>query len=113
MKYVEEEKNREAGFPWTKDSNDLQDNKYATITKLKSTEKRLLKGENDAHENKIKIGDMISRGVARKVISSELSEYNGVLLRFKEERICFMGDISKMFHSIKISLRDEIINLLL
>ena len=77
MKYLEEEKSREAGDIWIKNPYDLPDNKYATLTKLISTEKCLLKGEKYAHRNKIKIGDMISQGVARKVIPRELSECIG------------------------------------
>ena len=37
----------------------------------------------------------------------------GVLLRFREERVGFIGDISKMFHSIKIPLRDQMTHLFL
>ena len=36
-----------------------------------------------------------------------------VLLRFREERVGFVGDISKMFHSIKIPIRDQITHLFL
>ena len=134
------------------------------MTKLKSTEKRLLKDKNYAQIYQRQIDDMISCGVARKVNSEELSEYNGpihyiahhavlkseskstpcrivfnssanfhghvlneyfakspdimnklfgVLLRFREERVGFIGDISKMFHSIKIPLRDQMTHLFL
>ena len=37
----------------------------------------------------------------------------GVLLRFREERVGFIGDISKMFPSIKIPLRDQMTHLFL
>ena len=134
------------------------------MTKLKSTEKRLLKDKNYAQIYQRQTDDMISWGVARKVNSEELSEYNGpihyiahhavlkpdskrtpcqivfnrsanfhghilneyfpkgpdimnklfgVLLRFREERVDFIGDISKRFHSIKIALRDQMTHLFL
>ena len=37
----------------------------------------------------------------------------GLLLRYREERVGFIGDISKMFHSIKIPPRDQMIHLFL
>ena len=164
MKYIQEEKKWEAGYPWIKDPYDLPDNKCAALAKLKSTEKRLLKDKNCAQIYQQQIDDMISRGVARKVNSEKLSEYNGpihyialhvvlkpeskstpcrivfnstanfhghvlkeyfakgpdimnklfeVLLRFREERVGFVGDISKMSHSIKIPLRDQMTHLFL
>ena len=36
-----------------------------------------------------------------------LNNVLGVLMRFKEERVAFVGDISKMFHSIEIPLIDQ------
>ena len=164
IKYIQEEKEWEAGYPWIKDPSDLPDNKCAALTKLKSTEKRLLKDKNYAQIYQRQVDDMISRGVARKVNSEELSEYNGpihyiahhavlkpdskstpcqivfnrsanfhghvlneyfakglnimnklfgVLLRFREERVDFTEDISKMFYSIKIPLRDQMTHLFL
>ena len=77
MKYIQEEKKWEAGYPWIKDPYDLPDNKCAALAKLKSTEKRLLKDKNCAQIYQQQIDDMISRGVARKVNSEKLSEYNG------------------------------------
>ena len=34
----------------------------------------------------------------------------GMLMRFREERVAFVGDISKMFHSIEIPLTDQMTN---
>ena len=36
-----------------------------------------------------------------------LNNLSGVLMRFKEEKVVFVGDISKMFHSIEIPLVDQ------
>ena len=36
-----------------------------------------------------------------------LNNLLGVLMRFREERVAFVGDISKMFHSIEIPLIDQ------
>ena len=164
MIYIEEEKRWEASYPWIRDPHELPDNRCSVLAKLKSTEKRLLRDENYAQIYKRQIDDMISRGVARKVSSNELSEYEGpihyiahhavfkpeskstpcrivfnssanyhghilneyfakgpdimnkllgVLLRFREERIGFIGDISKMFYSIKIPRRDQMTHLFL
>ena len=76
MKYIQEEKKWEAGYPWIKDPYNLPDNKCAALTKLKLTEKPLLEDKNYAQIYQRQI-DIISRGVARKVNSEELSEYNG------------------------------------
>ena len=35
----------------------------------------------------------------------------GVILRFRQERVAFIGDISKMYHSIDIPLRDQMMHL--
>ncbi|XP_057308008.1 uncharacterized protein LOC130645900 [Hydractinia symbiolongicarpus] len=37
----------------------------------------------------------------------------GVLLRFRENRVALLGDISKMFHAIKIPIRDQMTHLFL
>ena len=42
-----------------------------------------------------------------------LNNLAGVLLRFREERYAFVGDISKMYHSIDISLKDQMTHLFL
>ena len=36
-----------------------------------------------------------------------LNNLSGVLMRFREERVAFVGDISKMLHSIEIPLIDQ------
>ena len=42
-----------------------------------------------------------------------LNELLGILLRFRQERFAFIGDISKMFHSIEIPLHDQMTHLFL
>ena len=42
-----------------------------------------------------------------------LNELLGILLRFREERFAFIGDIKKMFHSIDIPVKDQMTHLFL
>ena len=42
-----------------------------------------------------------------------LNKLLAVLLRFREENIAFMGDISKMFHSIETPVFDQMTHLFL
>ena len=42
-----------------------------------------------------------------------LNQLLGVLLRFRQERCAFMGDIRKMFHSIDIPIADQMTHLFL
>ena len=44
---------------------------------------------------------------------SLLNKLIGVIMRFRESRYAFIGDISKMFHSIDIPLRDQMTHLFL
>ena len=47
------------------------------------------------------------RGVYYAKGPDMLNNLLGVLMRFREERAAFVGDISKMFHSIEIPLIDQ------
>ena len=42
-----------------------------------------------------------------------LNDILGILLRFREKEVAFVGDISKMFHSIDIPLKDQMTHLFL
>ena len=44
---------------------------------------------------------------------SLLNQLLGILLRFREKPIAFIGDISKMFHSIEIPIQDQMTHLFL
>ena len=44
---------------------------------------------------------------------SLLNQLLGILLRFRKDRYAFVGDISKIFHSIEISLQDQMTHLFL
>ena len=44
---------------------------------------------------------------------SMLNDILGILIRFREKEVAFVGDISKMFHSIDISLKDQMTHLFL
>ena len=44
---------------------------------------------------------------------SMLNDILGILLRFREKEVAFVGDISKMFHSIDIPLEDQMTHLFL
>ena len=44
---------------------------------------------------------------------SLVNQLLGILIRFTTERYAFVGDISKMFHSIGISLQDQMTHLFL
>ena len=44
---------------------------------------------------------------------SLLNNIFGILLRFRQERFAFIGDISKMFHSIDIPIVDQMTHLFL
>ena len=42
-----------------------------------------------------------------------LNELLGILMRFRQEQFAFIGDISKMFHSIEIPVHDQMTHLFL
>jgi len=53
------------------------------------------------------LNDFLAKG------PSMLNKLLGVLLRFREGRFAFIGDIAKMYHSIDITLRDQMTHLFL
>ncbi|MEM7303856.1 MAG: hypothetical protein AAF468_22505, partial [Pseudomonadota bacterium] len=67
----------EAQYPWIRNPNDLTNNRHSAMAMLKSTERRLLKNTTHAetYNNQIKV--MVQRGVARKLLPSEIKSYAG------------------------------------
>ena len=63
-------------YPWIRDPADLPDNRKAAFGMLLSTEKRLAKNTDHARVYQEQIQDMIDRGVARKLMESELETYD-------------------------------------
>ena len=147
-----------AGYPWVRDPQNLPDNRCFAMSRLISTEKRLLKDPNVASVYSREIKSMVHRGAARKLTEQEIQVYQGpkfyiahhavmkpdssstpcrivfnssakyhghclndyyakgpdmlnnllgILLRFREEHTAFVGDISKMFHTIQIPEVDQ------
>ena len=63
--------------------------------------------DSSAKVNGISLNSCLAKG------PSLLNNLLGILFRFREERFAFIGDISKMFHSIKIPLEDQMMHLFL
>ena len=57
--------------------------------------------------NGVSLNDCLAKG------PSLLNNMLGILLRFRQEHFAFIGDISKMFHSIGIPLEDQMMHLFL
>ena len=55
----------------------------------------------------LSLNDCLAKG------PSLLNVLLGVLLRFRQNRVAFMGDIRKMYHSIDISIKDQMMHLFL
>ena len=62
---------------------------------------------SSARVNRISLNECLAKG------PSLLNNMLGILLRFRQERFAFIGDISKMFHSISIPLEDQMMHLFL
>ena len=148
-----------AGYPWTKDINNLPDNRCHALKMLIQTEKRLRREPSYGKRYCEQIQDMINRNVARKLSRTEMADYEGpihyiahhgvmkpsskttpirivfnasanfkghvlndywakgpnvfvntlfgILIRFREDYVGYMGDISKMYNSVRIPERDQ------
>ena len=150
LDYMPKKNKWKTSYPWIKDPIQLPDNRYAAFYTLKAMEKRFSLNPELAALYKHQIDNMVTRGVARKITTEEMSSYDGsfyyishhavlkpeskstpchivfnssanfhakgpdmlnnlsgVLMRFREERVAFVGHISKMFHSIEIPLIDQ------
>ena len=66
-----------ARYPWVRNPNELPNNREAAVKMLESTQKRLQKNEFLHETFRKQIGDMIQRGVARKLTQAEIENYNG------------------------------------
>lgn len=55
----------------------------------------------------VSLNDCLAKG------PSLLNQLLGILLRFRENHVAFVGDISKMFHSIEIPIQDQMTHLFL
>ena len=62
---------------------------------------------SSARVNGISLNECLAKG------PSLLNNIMGILLRFRQEQFAFIGDISKMFHSIDIPLKDQMMHLFL
>ena len=62
---------------------------------------------SSAKVNGASLNDCLAKG------PSLLNNIMGILLRFRQEKFTFIGDISKMFHSIMIPLEDQMMHLFL
>jgi hypothetical protein len=60
---------------------------------------------SSARVNGVSLNDCLAKG------PSLLNNMLGILLRFRQEHFAFIGDISKMFHSIGIPLEDQMMHL--
>ena len=156
--YNKEDKCWTATYPWTKDPYLLPNNFGVAASHLKSLRRRLQRlGGNHAQLYADQMGDMMKRGVARKLSDEEREQYKGpvhylphfgvhtasvstplrivfnassnvqgtnlnsfwaagpdclnslpgILCRFREGHIAFLGDISKMYNSVRISSLDQ------
>ena len=145
-------------YPWAKDPSSLPDNRLQAESKLRATERRLLKTPEHASLYNKQITEMVAMGFARKLSSEEASAYDGpvhyishhevlrpekkstpirivfnsssnynghilneywmkgadllndlfgVILRFRESEVAFVGDISKMYHRVLIPTVDQ------
>ncbi|XP_071519126.1 uncharacterized protein [Panulirus ornatus] len=67
-----------ASYPWIKSPKTLPNNFTACMGRLRATEKRLAKrGVAYAKEYSDQISDMVERGVARKLTTDEIKDYQG------------------------------------
>jgi len=74
--------------------------------KSKSTPCRIVYNSS-ARFKGVSLNDYLAKG------PSMLNKLLGVLMRFREGRYAFIGDIAKMYHSIDIALRDQMTHLFL
>ena len=76
MVYCQNNKQWTIGYPWIKDPTLLPDNKGAVFSKLRSTEKRLLKNPTLAYAYDSEIKAMVDRGAARLLTDCEEEQAN-------------------------------------
>ena len=77
LRYDSDKKVWTAGYPWIKDPHDLPDNYSAALATLRNTEKTLKRDSQWAKTYHEQIVDMVQRGVARKLDSNEMQNWDG------------------------------------
>ncbi|XP_064111565.1 uncharacterized protein LOC135219065 [Macrobrachium nipponense] len=78
LTYDEKQKCWFVRYPWIRDPNHMKNNIKVANARLRTTENRLRKlGNEYAVKYQKEIEDMVRRGVARKLTSKEIQEYNG------------------------------------
>ena len=92
LKFIPEEGCWEAQYPWTRNPNNLPDNRRAALATLKSTERRLKRDPERAAIYHAQMTDMVDRGVARKVTDEEAES-------------CFFIRVWVTDHGLRISSR--------
>ena len=141
LTYQPGERRWESKLPMIKDPKDLPNNRSLVLKMLQATERRLKENPDYGRENHIgpvffiphhEVLKPDSKSTPFRIVFNTsanfhgyiLNEYYakgpqminnllGILLRFREERFAMVGDIRKMYHSIKLSLRDQMTHLFL
>ena len=72
-----------------------------------STPMRVVFNSSARIKGGISLNDCLAKGPCL------LNELLGILMRFRQDRFAFIGDISKMFHSIEIPIQDQMTHLFL
>ena len=65
--YLPDERKWQAGYPWIKDPWNLPNNRYAALTALRATERRLTKCKEIAKVYREQMKDMEERNAGRKL----------------------------------------------
>ncbi|XP_068229430.1 uncharacterized protein [Palaemon carinicauda] len=131
LTYDEKQKCWFVRYPWIRDPNQLKNNIKVANARLRTTENRLRKlGNEYAMKYQKEIEDMVlkpesSSTPVRIVFNSSasymgqrlndfwakgpdiLNSLLGVLCRFRQDNIAIVGDITKMYHTVKLSTLDE------
>ena len=162
ISFDEESKRWIAGYPWTRNPNELPNNRQFALGMMLSTERKIEKDNDKAVMYNRQMQDMVQRKVARQVSEKELSDHEGpkyyithhavikpsskstpcrivfnssakycgsslneflakgpsllnsllgILLRWRQNKVGYIGDISKMYHSIRIPYADQMTHL--
>ncbi|VDI23271.1 Hypothetical predicted protein [Mytilus galloprovincialis] len=99
MTHDEESQQWIVNYPWIKNPNNLPNNVNSAVSRLGSTEKRLLRNSlkyASAYDEQIM--DMVKRGIARKLTKEEMRDIAVRYITYhimRQESIALAGDISK------------------
>ena len=66
-----------AEYPWTKEANELPNNRPLAVETLIAAEKRLSKDVELAESYKAQMDEMVGRGASRKLTTKEIKDYKG------------------------------------